>query len=57
MAYILRYSFSNIRHCKRFSLHMARKLPTEKFQSPIFPDTNQIELHEGDTPQTRYGDR
>ena len=55
MAYILRYSFSNIRHCKRFSLHMARKLPTEKFQSPIFPHTNQIELHEGNTLQIDMG--
>ena len=26
---------------------MARKLPTAKFQSPIFPYTNQIKLHEG----------
>lgn len=36
---------------------MARKLPTEKFQSPIFPHTNQIELHEGNIPQTRHWDR
>ena len=28
---------------------MARKLLIEKFQSPIFPDTNQMELHKENT--------